>query len=344
MTFVTKHAIKVERAESLRLHPPLELRAGDYYHCVEMMDEADAEKQRIVSPISAAELNAELVRRFEKNPYDRIVMACYHFFRSQFDNEFMSPTDQDYASYCASLEASLEVDSQIRGVCKRITKQLIALYPGLDGLDSWMRGLYGVRSIFVHGVSQEEQEQDEDISRFRKRKDNHRRLQCLCLDVIHESLRESLGRRLRGENYLDLRKLFSSDKLWASIRHEFRPPVATILGYSSVEQNALIQVCRDFADAHDWRCMAGEEAKVFKVLVAIAHTISKSPGISKTDKTSASSLFRAADATDSDQVRSWLQQHYCTAWNHSGADDDLLTHLKRAAYHAAAFFEPIAQD
>lgn len=357
VTFVTKTALNVERAGSLKLFPSLELRGGDCSYLVQIGDESDmhamCDMMRFFNCApSVRVLNSELVRRFDANPNDRIVMACYHLFRSQFSNEFTSPVLQDYAAYCASLEAALDIDGA-RDVGASITRQLLKIYPDFrnDDLQEWMRGLYAERSIFVHGASREVQKKyEKSLLAFRKCRDNRQKLRCLCLDVIHASLWESLGHqdmeaaRLRGEGYLHLRKLFSSDRLWKSLARQFKQPVDTILAYSGDEQKALIRVCQDFVGAHDWRYMAADEQKVLKILVAVSHTISKSPLVAEADKTSASSLLKAADAKDSNQIRSWMRTHYSSDWNCHHPDGDIFSQLKTVAFHVAAFFEPTAQD
>ena len=355
VTFVTKNALNVEQADSLKLFPPIELRGGDHRYLVQIGDKADLDEMYNMmrffrcSP-SAKVLNLELVRRFNENPNDRIVMACYHLFRSQFGNDFTSPMHQDYAAYCASLEAALDIDGT-RDVGANIAQRLVSLYPDFDGLDDWIRGLYAKRSIFVHGATQEVQKRYERvISEFHKRKNNPKRLRSLCLEVIHQSLWESLFRqnmeaaRLQGAGYPDLRKMFSSDRLWESFASQFKQSIDAILAYSGEDEKTLIQICRDFVDAHDWRYMATDEQKVFKVLVAVAHMIHKLPVASEADKASASSLFQAADSKDINQVRSWMRQHYRTDWKCNHSDGNLLSQLKRSAFHAATFFESTDQN
>ena len=156
---VTKFGEKIESGSSLKLFPPAELRGEQPEYLVEIGDHADFEAAEELSlllrcPPSLKVLNWELVHRLDQDPNDRIVMACYHLFHSQFANEFMSPVRQDYAAFCASLEAALDIDGTQRDVGARITRRLESLYPDLAGFDVWIKGLYAERSIFVHGASQ----------------------------------------------------------------------------------------------------------------------------------------------------------------------------------------------
>ena len=89
---VTKFGDKIESAWSLKLFPPLELRGVQPEYLIEIGDEADLKVMEVFDcPPAVKLLNAELARRFDENPDDRIVIACYHLFRSQFANEFTSP-------------------------------------------------------------------------------------------------------------------------------------------------------------------------------------------------------------------------------------------------------------
>ena len=83
----TKTSRVMEDILSLRLLPPLELRAVRGSFRVNTHDD----------------LVRELFRRFEANPKDRLAAACYHLFRTQFENTFLAPAEQDYAAFCACL-------------------------------------------------------------------------------------------------------------------------------------------------------------------------------------------------------------------------------------------------
>ena len=351
MTLVTKFGDKIESASSLKLFPPLELRGVQRDYLIEIGDAEDLEAMREVMqvfhcPPSVKSLNHELVRRFDENPDDRIVIACYHLFRSQFANEFMSPVRQDYSAYCASLEAALDVDGAQRGVGAEITNRLVKLYPDLPEpeLRAWAKGLYAQRSIFVHGASKQAKEDDNQaIAAFHKCKHNCEMLWWLCVDVIHDSLRMSLGQRaserarLEGEPYSWLCKIFDSDRKWGELVRHFTQSqsVDTVLGYSGADTDRFVRDCRSFVDRHDWRCMATEKVpkpeQIFKVLAAAAHIICKSGVASSDDKAAASRIVDAAQKRD----RCLLRQ---CVWQQPYAGDELVPLLKSVAFHTAAFF------
>lgn len=351
MTLVTKFGDKIESASSLKLFPPLELRGIQREYLIEISDEADLEAMREVMqvfncPPSVKSLNHELVRRFDGAPDDRVVMACYHLFRSQFANEFMSPVRQDYSAYYASLEAALNVDGTQRGVGAEITNRLVKLYPDLpeSELRAWAKGLYTQRSIFVHGASEQPKEDDKQaVAAFHKCRHNCEMLRWLCADLIYDSLRMSLGRRaserarLEGEPYSWLCKIFDSDRKWGKLARHFTQSesVDKVLGYSGADADRFAQDCRSFVDRHDWRCTATQKApkpeQVFRVLDAVAHTICKSDVASSDDKTAASRIADAAQKKD----RCLLRQ---CVWQRPYAGDELVPLLKSMAFHTAAFF------
>ncbi len=272
VTFVTKNAVPflLEHESSLTLFPPLELGRNQWEYRIEIADESYQRMiQRLGGSASPKVVNAELVRRFDKNPKDRIVMACYHLFRSQFANEFMSPLSQDYAAYCACLEAALDIDGTQRAVGANITQRLVKFYPDLARLEDWMKGLYAERSIFVHGASQPKKKYDKDVAEFQKHPHNHDFLRCLCLDVIHDALWKSLSphsrdlARLQGDDYATLRKTFTSDDYWTAMSRHFKQTNAAdkVLAYRDKEKRAFLETCQNFANYHDWRYMGSYPTK-----------------------------------------------------------------------------------
>jgi hypothetical protein len=258
----------------------------------------------------------------------------------------MSPVRQDYSAYCASLEAALDVDGAQRGVGAEITNRLVKLYPDLPGpeMRAWAKGLYSQRSIFVHGASKQANEEDKQaILAFHKCKHNCEVLRWLCVDVIHNSLRMSLGQRaseracLEGEPYSWLCKIFDSDRRWTNLAHHFTQSksVERVLGYSGTKADRFVQDCRSFVDRHEWRYMATEGMpetdQVFKVLAAVAYTICKSDEASSDDKANASKIVNAAEKKDRCLMRQCV-------WRRPYAGNELVPLLKSVAFHTAAFF------
>jgi hypothetical protein len=267
-------------------------------------------------------------------------------FRSRFGNDFVSPLRQDYSAYCASLEAALDVDGTQRGVGAEIANRLANVYPDLpkQELRLWAKGLYVERSIFVHGASKRTKDKDRQaMAAFHKCEHNAEMLRWLCLDVIHDSLRTSLGHRisesarLREEPYSWVCKIFDSDRKWKKVARHFTraQSVDRVLAYSGADSEHFIQNCRDFVDRHDWQCMTGENMpkaeRVFKVLDAVVRTICKSSEASPDDKANASKIADAAQKKDRCLLRRCI-------WQRRYAGDDLVSLLKSVAFHTAAFF------
>ena len=134
VTLYTKSGGKTEDLRSLQLLPPLELRAVPSTFRVNLRDEK----------------HAELIRRFDSNPYDRLAAACYHLFRSQFDNPVVAPSEQDFAAYCACLEAALDVSGP--EYSKELSDKLMGIYGKHTAMNghSWqaMKGKAEPKKVF----------------------------------------------------------------------------------------------------------------------------------------------------------------------------------------------------
>jgi hypothetical protein len=354
ITFASKYTLHIEHESSLKLFPPLELRSGPRDFLIDIADESFEVFLRNLGVSAGTKVvNAELARRFGANPRDRIVVACYHLFRSQFANEFTSPFPQDYAAYCASLEAAFNIDGTQRDVGANIMRRLVSMYPDLAGLETWMKGLYAERSFFVHGASHKAAKKyEKSVAEFQKRANNHDFLRRLCLDVTHEVLRESLGRpnseevRVQEEGYVYLHKIFCSDDYWTAISRHFKQKrcVDMILAYSEEEEQNLLNACRNFVRYHDWRFMVGRPAthSVWKVLAAVAYTVCKASSSSEEDRKYAAEVGVAAKREDDVAVRDWLRKHY--RWIRADEGDEFVNRIKQVVAQVASFSEQSIQD
>ncbi len=94
--FQSKTSTYFEHKKHFAIYPGLELRGAERNVALEF----DSGWQK------------ELVDRFVTNPHDRIATACYHLMRAQFQDLFTSSAEQDFASCCASIEASLDISEQ----------------------------------------------------------------------------------------------------------------------------------------------------------------------------------------------------------------------------------------
>ncbi len=332
VTLYTKTGGKTEDLRSLQLLPPLELRGVTSHFRVPTQDD----------------LNRELVRRFDANPNDRMAVACYHLFRTQFDNTFLSPAEQDYAGYCACLEAALDLKGPDYG--KEMADRLIAMYPNFPEIERWVKGLYSERSVFNHGATVEEADAAKDdrakaLFEFRGGKLNWDVLRHLCLDVIRDQLHESLdskGRELRRMMYSSrelLAKLFGSEELWREIAKTFtqKEAVKRIMALSGDEQDEFLELCCAFLNGHHWQVIREkvEAKKVFDTLKAMAAVIGESSP-DQADKDAAEALFQAAKKKDQDAVDLWARHH--AGWEGGAVFENKSLAAKAVAVRTARFF------
>lgn len=338
----TKTHLHLETAESLRLMPPLELRGPNRPY-------------RVLA--NSAE-DAELLRRFAENPDDRLVVGCYHLFRAQFANRFSLPLRQDYAAYCACLEALFEIDGTQQEIAQTMTREMQAIYPDVPGLDRWVKGLYCERSVFNHGASDkvrppgwEDWFKARDEFRARGAGNNLALLKRVCLDVLHDSLREaakvreverelSLVRMMSPTQTL-VRGFFTSGAMWTELNEHFAQNKAgkAILAYSGEKLDDFIEQCAGFLSNHRWRYMAElpARARLINALQTCAIAIVNHPESDEDDKADAKSLGEATDAGN-DDISVWSAVHRHWEENQSSADSGLAC-LKAVAAHIASLFE-----
>ena len=78
---------------------------------------------RFVSDLTD-EKHVELMRKIGRNPYDRLAVACYHLFRSQFDNPIVASAEQALSVLCLPRGGSLTLEAQTTQ--KRFPTSLLA--------------------------------------------------------------------------------------------------------------------------------------------------------------------------------------------------------------------------
>ena len=331
----TKSGGKMEDLGSLQLLPSLELRGVSRTYRVDMRSDR----------------HAELMRRFDKNPYDRLGAACYHLFRSQFDNLLIAPSEHDAAAFCACLEAAFDVKGP--DYSKELTDRLRSLYGDDPALARWIKGLYSERSVFNHGVSEEPTLESSDdrvkaLVEFRDRTLSWDVLRHLCLDVIEEQLQDLIDAgkrelsRLMSPMRTMLRQFFYSEEIWNELAKRFseNKSVQSILAVTGDEHDDFIQLCCSFLNGHRWEAMKGkaDTAKVLKVLMAMAAVFgekAKAAGdVEGID--AASQLFDAAKNADVESVGDWASHH--VAWARMLAAHEIGEAAKAVAAHTAMFF------
>lgn len=297
------------------------------------------------------EKHAELICRFDSNPYDRLAVACYHLFRSQFDNPVVAPSDQDFAAFCACIEAALDVSGP--DYSKELSDKLMAIYGKHKAMERWIKGLYSERSVFNHGITTEPTLESSDdriraLAEFRQRTLNWDVLRKLCLDVILEQLQDSLDKtkrdiaRLMSPTRTMLRKFFFSEEIWADIAKVFTQPqsVDTILGLSGKEHDDFIELCCAYLNGHDWQAMKGkaEPKKVCDVLKAMAAVFGEYAKRNNDNEgqEAASELFEAAKRGDADAISSWARLH--AGWEKEYAASNREEAARAVAARTAKFY------
>jgi hypothetical protein len=335
VTLFTKSGGKTEDLTSIQLLPPLELRAVPSWFRVNLRDEK----------------HAALIRRFDTNPYDRLAVACYHLFRSQFDNPVVAPSEQDFAAYCACFEAALDVTGP--DYSKELADKLTDIYGKHPALERWLKGLYSERSVFNHGIPSEPTLDHADdriraLTEFRQKSLNWDVLRKLCLDVIKEQLQESLDSvkrelaRLMSPTRTMLRKFFFSQDIWTEIARVFTQPksVDTILGLAGKEHDDFIELCCAYLNGHDWQAMKGkvEPKKVCDVLKTMAAVFGECAKSNNDDEgqAAASELFEAAKQGNGDAIDNWARTH--ASWDKEYAAFNREEAARAIAARTAKFF------
>jgi hypothetical protein len=335
VTLYTKTGGKTEDLGSLQLTPPLELRA------ISSSFRVDLRKPEHV----------ELVRRFDENPYDRLATACYHLFRSQFDNPVVASAEQDFAAFCACLEAAFDIHGP--DYSKELTDRITELYGDHPKLERWIKGLYSERSVFNHGIAAEptmtcSDDRVKALLEFRERNLNWDVLRKLCLDVILDQLQDSIEASRRGlarpMNPMTtlLRQFFDSETIWDEIARVCTQAksVEKILAFSGSDHDDFVELCCAFLNGHRGQAMKGkaDNKKVLAVLMTMAAVygeLAKRKQIDA-DVRSADHLFQAAKAGNLDAIDSWAREH--ASWGELLAVENIGDAAKAAAVHTAMFF------
>lgn len=342
VNFITKNSNKIEDLSSISLFPPLELRGVQSLYQINLHEK----------------LHLELIRRFNENPYDRLVVACFHLFRSQYENPVISPPEQDCSAFCACLEASLDVKGP--DYSKELLDKIINIYGTLPEMDRWIKGLYSERSVFNHGVSTEPTINSTDdrvvaLLEFRQRPHNWEVLRHLCLDTIEQQLQNSidlveraLTRMLNPTQNL-LEKYFYTDDKWTKISNYFTQSKAvdkTLILKEGEEVGDYIELCCSYLNKHSWQFMANEAnpKKIYNSLMAMAAVIAEiSKGKGNTEiEASASQLFEAAKATNNNEIKSWVRGH--SNWENEVGVTEIDEVTRAVALHTAKIFDRFSQE
>lgn len=338
--FHTKTGSLIEDVGDFQLLPPLELRG------VRDQFRIDTRSEQF----------SELSKRLERSLPDRLIVGCYHLFRTQFANGFLASARQDYAAYCACLEAAFDTPKSQDGGAT-LAEFVERFYMGYSGLQDFIRGLYEERSVFNHGVSESglEPHRQRLLQEFRGLPFRWDLLRHICVDVLVEKVREAAGQP-RGDigtffskTFKQIETCLSSKDAWESLCRELtkKGSVKALLGLqqagADAEQDdarlsAFIALCCRFLLVHQWsRKDVGTEAqKVCASLKCLAEIIHATSG-EEAVKAAATELHEAAKAGDRERLGTWAAKH--AAWTMLRGYESLCDAAQAVAAHIARLFD-----
>lgn len=339
--FFTKSNSKIEDLSSLSLFPPLELRGVSSSYQIDLHN----------SP------HIELIRKFNENPHDRLVVACFHLFRSQYDNPVVSPSEQDISAFCACLEAALNIEGQ--DYSKSLVDELTKIYGSLPEMDRWIKGLYAERSVFNHGVSTEPTLDSADdrvraLAEFRQRSINWDVLRKLCLDTIEQQLQDAIDpvqrtlSRLINSTQRMVEKYFCSEEIWGETSNYFtqKEAVDKILKLQGDDEVEFFKLCDSYLNKHSWQCMTKEINlnKVYNSLKTMAAVFSNYPkgDDDGQNKDSAEKLFNSAHEGKNEEINAWARS-YANYEKEYGVEDKGDA-ARAVALHTAMLFVTLNQE
>lgn len=338
--FHTKTSSLIEDTSAFKLLPPLELRGP--------------RDQFLVDPRS--DVFAELSKRLGKAEPDRLIVSCFHLFRTQYANAFLAPARQDFAAYCACLEAAFDTPKSQDGG-KTLAECIQKFYMGYEGLGNFIRGLYEERSIFNHGVSEAALESHRTalLKAFRQTPYRWDLLRHICMDVVHEKAREAAGNP-RGDigtffskSFKMVETSFSSKHVWESLCGELtkKGSVKALLklqqsGTDTEQDDAklseFIGLCCRFLLIHEWskkdaKTEANKACASLQCLAEIIHATSTNADV----KEAAEQLHAAAKARDQKQLGDWAAKH--ASWTMLRGYENLCEAGQAVSAHVAQLFD-----
>ena len=328
VTFHSKTSSKTEDLSSLQLTPGLELRG--------------------VNPNFRADLtvpeNQKLIELFEANPRDRLAVASYHLFRTQFEDPVVAPSEQDIAGYCACLEAAFDIRRP--KYSKKLSDRLAENYGEPKEFRRWIKGFYAERSVFNHGATSVEAEGDGDriLTEFRNRRLSWDMLRRICLDVIQDQLKRKIAEdehvlsRLMNPTKQMLYTVFKSEKIWTEIATIYTQTKAVdrIKTLRGSDKADFESACYEFVSVHSWKAINEvDKSKLLKVLMAMGAVVYELSKDSKpNDAEAGKRLFDIAKASDYDAIDTWAREF--AGWDQPHSDSALM--CKSVAAHAARYF------
>jgi hypothetical protein len=330
--FNTKTHRPIENVKTFHLLPPLELRCS---------------QDTFVLDTTAPEFG-ELSNRLEAAQPDRLSVACYHLFRTQYDNGFIAPAKQDFAAYCASLEAAFDTPKSSDGG-KTLAQRVKDFYERPELWD-FTRGLYEERSIFNHGVSESNlpPHRVKLLDAFRNTRFNWDLLRHICCDVIIEQARTAAGVPRGGIGtvfspvFEQLEKTFDSKEAWGELANRLTGTgsVKSLLETNKKEPKKLtgfLGLVHRFLLIHEWSPgdLALEANKACASLRCLAELIFATTDDEEV-KTSVEALHKSSISKNHPSIGEWAAEHL--AWATDTRCERLLDSACAASAHIAQLF------
>ncbi|KAA0139166.1 hypothetical protein FYZ48_11030 [Gimesia chilikensis] len=302
VSYWTKHGDILESSKSLILFPPLPVRGKLGQHQV----------------FQDSSYNIALLNRFNLDPYDRLVVAVRQYFRTQFSDIFTSPPFEDFALYCAAIEAALDIDAMQRGVGERFAEMLCDIYGNENNINEFFYGLYAARSLYVHGVSSDHSKENHERNTqaykfFMSSRIKLTLLRLITRDIICQQLdpdNKNLRWLLNNSAASLLRKVLHSDEIWAEVRSVLTQQNAAdaIERMSAEEFKSLEYLIERMESEFDWQCLRENvnENCIYQSIITCAILISRITNSTGEIYKQICSLAEAADGRDKNAICKWI--------------------------------------
>lgn len=340
VTYWTKKGPLIQDATRLSLLPPVELR--DPLNSIQLR------------PTDA--MNAHLVDIFSSNSNHRLVAGCYYYFRAQFSDPYVAPFDQDYATYCACLEAIFNLDSMTGNIRNAMANAIEEYYGKDSDLREWIQGLYVSRSVHVHGISIEDNATGRNVElydSFHGQPVKYSLLESICWDLLCWKIEES---RLKPDLFVDLYEspklidiVFRSSEIWQKLKSLLTQDKAADTIETRIDSDVdgfldeFEPLFLALPDRFDWQCVENSDAQTEHVkesIKTVCMVIGYLTNNAGSDYEAINLLGTAAiDNDDEEAIGKWACEHQ--GWKRPVGGDKILDTMKQLAWTLASCFHPV---
>lgn len=259
--------------------------------------------------------SSKLIALFKSDPNDRLFVAIRQYFRAQFADLFSSTFENDYACYCASIEAALKLpEGKLTG--NEFEKQLVDFYdakelrPSKQELQKLFKGWFCARSSYVHGGSGGESNRQE-----RKEAYNYWQSLQFKTSLARDVSRETILRSIDAMNIHDtadqtIDLILGSKQIWSKLKHNVVNDKAAKHIKSLGDYRAFHEIANNLANCFAWECVSPRPSKktihsgLLTLTMVLGHmTKSSGPVYELVDE-----LGQAAYKASDDDVRKWLRK------------------------------------